>query len=126
MDAAVTTAGCHVDAQAWDMIKELQKEGAPNLLHKIIEMYLDNSPKLISTRKEAVAANDASGLHRAAHSMKSNSRYLGAFPLGDICQRLETMSKSEGVTGESEALIGEIEREYAETIPVLMAELESG
>ena len=121
-----TNAGDHVDTQAWDIIKQLQKEGAPNLLHKIIGLYFDNSSKLISTMKEALAANDPEGLHRAAHSLKSNSRYLGAFPLGDLCQQLEAMSKYEGITAQSERLLTEIEREYAKAVPVLMTELKSG
>jgi HPt (histidine-containing phosphotransfer) domain-containing protein len=116
----------HVDTQAWDMIKQLQKEGAPNLLHKIIELYFDNSSKLISTMKESLAANDPEGLHRAAHSLKSNSRYLGAFPLGDLCQQLEAMSKSQRITAQSGTLLTEIEREYAKAVPVLMTELKSG
>jgi two-component system, sensor histidine kinase and response regulator len=121
-----TNAGDHVDTQAWDMIKRLQKEGTPNLLHKIIELYFDNSSKLISTMKESLAVNDPEALHRAAHSLKSNSRYLGAFPLGDLCQQLEAMSKSEGITDRSGTLVTEIEREYAEAVPVLMTELKSG
>jgi two-component system, sensor histidine kinase and response regulator len=121
-----TSAGGHVDTRAWNMIKQLQKEGTPNLLHKIIELYFDNTSKLISAMKESLAVNDPEDLHRAAHSLKSNSRYLGAFPLGDLCQQLEALTKSEGITGRSGTLVTEIEREYAEAVPVLMTELKSG
>ncbi len=121
----LSNAGDHVDRQAWNMIKQLQKEGAPNLLHKIIELYFENSSKLICTMKESLAAHDPEGLHKAAHSLKSNSRYLGAFPLADLCQQLEVMSKSEGITAQLETLVTGIENEYAQAVPVLVAELKS-
>ncbi len=123
MNDAVT---CRIDTNAWDTIRALQKEGAPNLLHAIIQLYFENGPKLISTIKESVAAGDTESLHRAAHSLKSNSRYLGAYHLADLCQQLETITKTKGVAAVPATLPDEIEREYGKTVPILADEIGSG
>ena len=113
-----------VDARAWAMIKELEKKGAPNLLRRMMNLYVDNSPGLLSHMKASLAASDPSGLYRAAHSLKSNSRYIGAYSLGDLCEQLESTSKVQGIRSRSRALVKKIEREYGRVLAVVKIELE--
>ncbi|MFO1424594.1 MAG: response regulator [Candidatus Competibacteraceae bacterium] len=74
---------------ALDQIRALQRPGAPDLLGKIIGLYLESSPKLLRQMREAVTAEDGEALRQAAHSLKSSSANLGATQLAAVCKELE-------------------------------------
>ena len=77
------------DKSALDSIKALQRPGKPDILGKIINMYLEKTPSLISDIEDGIAANDAAKVKMAAHTLKSSSAYLGATTLADLCNKLE-------------------------------------
>ncbi len=55
----------------------------------VVRIYLDNAHKRLADMQTAAAAGDGRSLNRAAHTMKSASRYLGILPLADLCSTLE-------------------------------------
>ena len=63
-------------------------------LQELIETYLDDAPKLLETLHAALAANNADGFRRAAHSLKSTSANLGAMVFSGMCKELEEMGKT--------------------------------
>jgi PAS domain S-box-containing protein len=83
-----------MDDKALDKIRALQMEGEPDLLSEIIASYLGDAPVQLEAIHRAVAAGDAEGLHRSAHSMKSSSANLGATVLSSLCKELEEMGRS--------------------------------
>lgn len=90
------------DEKALDAIKVLQRPGRPDILGKIINMYLDKTPELIADIEGGIAANDAARVKMAAHTLKSSSAYLGATTLADQCNRLETKAANEDLSDSSE------------------------
>jgi HPt (histidine-containing phosphotransfer) domain-containing protein len=62
--------------------------------------------------RDALAAREAAGLRRAAHTLKSTSATLGAHRLADLCRHLEAIVEKETLAGAAE-LLGRIEGEYA-------------
>jgi CheY-like chemotaxis protein/HPt (histidine-containing phosphotransfer) domain-containing protein len=107
-DAHVTA----VDMKTFESLRALQQPGAPDLLERIITLYLDDAPRLCQAMREAVAADDSGALQRAAHTLKSNSRTVGALHLADLCQEMEARARG-GLAGEFEPWIGRIENEHA-------------
>jgi HPt (histidine-containing phosphotransfer) domain-containing protein len=107
--APVTQA---IDGKALDNIRALQRPGAPNLVQKIITLYLNDAPHLVQSMREAVAAEDRGALQRAAHTLKSSSANLGALQLAELCKEMEVQARADRLV-DPEQWISQIEREYA-------------
>ncbi|HTP97272.1 MAG TPA: PAS domain S-box protein [Burkholderiales bacterium] len=111
-----------LDTGALDSIRSLQKPGAPNLLEKIVRLYVEDTPRLIETMRAAARATDANGLQRAAHTLKSASANVGALELAALCRQLEADARG-GAVADASDRIERIEREFRAVVPVLQLEL---
>jgi len=78
-----------LDERALAQIRALQQPGTPDLLSKIIGLYLNNSLKLLQRIRDGVADADPEILRQAAHSLKSSSANLGAIELAAVCKEME-------------------------------------
>ncbi len=125
-DAAGLDAGYSLlDKKALDSIRALQRMDAPNVLDKVIKIFLENSPKLVQALRDSIAQNDAAGtIEQAAHSLKSSSATLGATRLAALCRELEEMARENRISG-AKAILGEIEKLYPSVCERLAAECES-
>jgi PAS domain S-box-containing protein len=117
---AKQTAQCPIDLKALDNIRALQREGAPDMVSKVIDIYLKESPKFLQTLQEALSAQDATALQKAAHSFKSSSANVGAVGLSQLCKDMEAMGR-ENKTDNAEPLLSEIQAEY-ETVQAALTE----
>jgi len=79
-----------IEESALDAIRALQRPGKPDILARIVNMYMEKSPELITAIKEGVAANDCDKVKMAAHTLKSSSAYVGATALAEVCNRIES------------------------------------
>ena len=111
-----------IDAKVLNQIRALQRPNAPNIVHKIINSYLQDAPQLLEAARQAIAQNDASTLHRTAHSLKSTSASLGALTLAGLCKELEAIGRAQ-TTDKAEPLLVAIEHEYEQVQAALKAEL---
>ncbi|MCK5509124.1 MAG: response regulator [Desulfobacterales bacterium] len=112
-----------LEQETLERIRALQRPGKPNVLGKIINLYLENSPGLIKTVRKSVEQGDGAALCEAAHSLKSSSANLGAVSMAAVCKKLEEMGR-EGRTDVSKALVGRIESEYKSVSAALVDELD--
>ena len=71
---------------------------APDLLPKVLHMYLNHAPQLLNTMRDAVAHSDAPALQQAAHSLKSSSANVGAMQLAAFSKEMEALGKAQQVT----------------------------
>ena len=101
-----------LDQAALDNIRDLQQPGEPDILRKIIGHYVESSPPLLQTLREAIAQHDIERVRLAAHSLKSASASLGAITLCESCKMLETMAREQRLD-DAEFLLTNIETEYA-------------
>jgi len=92
------TAGV-LDEKALSRIRAMQREGAPSVLLRVIDIFLGAAPKLLAQMRAAVAGDDPLQLCRAAHSLKSSSANLGATSLSALCRELEAMGQSGQIPG---------------------------
>ena len=114
-----------LDQKALDNIRAVQQEGAPKLLDKVINIYFQESPKLLLALRDAVAEDNAAKMiGRAAHSLKSSSANLGATRLAALCRDLEEMARANRTTG-AKAILNEIEKLYPLVCESLAAECET-
>ena len=84
-----------IDQSALDAIRSLQRPGKPDILARIVNMYMEKSPELISAIQEGVAANDCDKVKMAAHTLKSSSAYVGASAMAEACSRVEARAAND-------------------------------
>ncbi len=80
--------------------------------HRIIELYLADSPERLATLRRALADRDAQTIVTAAHSLKGSSANLGAGALAELCHQLERLSE-DTVPADAQARLHSLEAEYA-------------
>ena len=107
-----------LDFQALDRIRALQRPGTPNILNKIITLYLENTPKLLDAIRDAEVRCDWAAMSRAAHTCKSSSANLGALRMATLCEEMEHYAR-DGKYEEAQARFGLIQEEYTKLILAL-------
>lgn len=82
-----------LDESQLAQIRALGREGLPNPLTRMIQLYLENAPYQIEALRTAIAAADALEIRAKAHALKSASTTLGAAIFSSKCHKLETMGR---------------------------------
>ncbi|MGB5307032.1 MAG: Hpt domain-containing protein, partial [Gammaproteobacteria bacterium] len=96
-------------------------EGEPDLVSQVIMLYLDDTPALLNSLREAVSSMDAGNVRMIAHRLKSGSAYLGAAALADLFQQLEDLGQNNEL-GEAEVFLNRIDNEFRAVSAALLDE----
>jgi two-component system, sensor histidine kinase and response regulator len=96
---------------ALEMIRTLPGNRGMEILQRVVEFYLNSTPDLLQSLREAESGKDAMKLKAAAHRIKSSSANLGATKLADVCQELEMLGRT-GSTEGALPLLAQVEEEY--------------
>jgi HPt (histidine-containing phosphotransfer) domain-containing protein len=96
--------------------------GDVDFLSELIESYLDSSPGLLASMREAIASGEAPALQRAAHSLKTGSASFGALAFAAQCKALEDMGKTGALAG-ADGKLAALEAAYTEVAAALQARL---
>ncbi len=112
-----------VDRKAWKSITSLQRPGKPDVLAKILSLYLADSQQLVDKLRQGIAAGEAQLVNEAAHSLKSRSSVLGAVTLSELCRQFEEMGRR-GSLADAEPLLDPLESAFADACHVFQTELE--
>jgi HPt (histidine-containing phosphotransfer) domain-containing protein len=59
--------------------------------------FLETNAPTVAQMQDAFESNNLSEISRLAHKLKSSSRTVGAFRLGDCCQDLEIAGKESDI-----------------------------
>ncbi len=92
-------------------IQDLQIQGEPSILDKIITAYLEGSKVMISQLRESLAVNNIDILQKNAHSLKSSSANVGATKLSMMSKELEVNCKTNHLENAAD-LVTSIESEF--------------
>ena len=66
----------------------------PEFEVELITIFLTDAPSLVRAIQEAHATDDAVGVRRGVHTLKSQAAVFSAEPLLDACRRLEHASEA--------------------------------
>ncbi len=111
-----------IDPAAIQTIKDLQMEGEPSILSKIIETYLFSTQSNISQIKEDVSDATPHDFQVFAHTLKSSSANLGAMRLSEISKAFEIQCREKTMNNAYD-YIKEIETEFIKVKIALRKEL---
>ena len=103
------------------MLDEL-REVLGSEVDKIINAYLEDTPRLIAQLERAAVDNDPIALRVAAHTLKSSSANVGATTLSDAARDLEHGARDGTLTQPANAVAG-IVGEFARVRAALLSQL---
>ncbi len=110
-----------LDPAALDHIRSLQPAGAADLLTRIIDLFLNDTPPLLRQMREALAEGDLQCVCDAAHRIKSGAANLGGKRFAHLCGELERRATDGGIA-DAEARIQRLEADYARLATLLSLE----
>jgi CheY-like chemotaxis protein len=121
----VLPAALPLDITVLNSLRALQHRDQTDLLSRLVQLYMRNTPLLLETLRQAVTQGDATTVHKAAHSLKSSSGNLGALTLSTLCKELETMGRTHCLAG-APAVLARLEAEYSAVCAALLVEQQQG
>jgi HPt (histidine-containing phosphotransfer) domain-containing protein len=86
-------------------------ENGPDVLGELIDVFAEDTSRLLQAMYQALASGNAPGLQQAAHTLKSSSAIFGATALANLCQQLEAQGR-EGALEGAAAKVGQAEELY--------------
>jgi two-component system, sensor histidine kinase and response regulator len=105
--------GQPIDGAALDRLFGSQAS-QPDLLHRILTLYLDTAAKLEQQLRDALAAGNVEAIRFAAHTLKSSSANVGAQQLATLCRQIEEQARAgDDVSGTTNAVLVELPRVMA-------------
>jgi two-component system sensor histidine kinase/response regulator len=113
-----------LDRQVLDQLGKVRTNGKAELLARVINLYLVESPKLMQRLKQAAGARDAAEIARCAHSLKSSSANVGAMVLSRYLADIEASARRAD-TEEACKMFEKTEAEHGSVQTALAAEVES-
>jgi PAS domain S-box-containing protein len=90
--------------------------GDEAFLQDLLDTFLQEAPRLVADLR----SGSAEEARRAAHTLKTNARTLGAAELGRVCEELEELAKQDRLEGAS-ARVAHADAEYARVESALRA-----
>jgi two-component system sensor histidine kinase/response regulator len=78
-----------IDPAALDQLRGMQTADGTELVAKIVQMFIAQTPSLFDSARAAHASGNARDLRRAAHTLKSTSATVGATNLARLAAALE-------------------------------------
>lgn len=100
-----------IDPDAIAGLRDLNPGDKGEFLREIVGIYIEDTPKRIADMKACLSSGDVAAFTRAAHTIKGSSANVGAQALRAVAERLEFMSRKEGL-GAMAPLVAECEAQF--------------
>jgi CheY-like chemotaxis protein len=111
-----------IDESVLNALAQLQREGRPDIVNRVITLFLESAPALLKDLEQGVESGDAALLHRASHTLKSASANVGAALLSARCRELEASARA-GSVPDAGARVATIIGDYQRAKAALAARL---
>lgn len=88
-----------IDPLAIENLRALNPGDNDEFLREIAGIFFEDTPQRISELETSLTAGDVGKFTRAAHSIKGSSSNLGAMALRAAAEKLEHLSRTQGLGG---------------------------
>jgi signal transduction histidine kinase/CheY-like chemotaxis protein len=106
-----------IDRDTIAAIRALQMEGAPSVLVRVIDLYLEKTPELISCLRDS---KDAESIRKTAHALKSSAANLGAASMAVLLKKIEENARN-NLLDETAQIIHEVQELHPKVCDQLAA-----
>ena len=112
-----------LDRQLLAQLRELQSEDDPDLLGRVLNLYLIESPKLLVKLIQSAQDGNAPEIERASHALKSSSGNVGATELARLCTDIHNAARASN-TALARELLPKFEVEFERVVVALKEEIQ--
>ncbi len=112
--------GPFVDNDVLEAIRKLTKTDGARLLVRIIDVFLDSSPRLVDDLYNALHERDTRAVATAAHALRSSCGSVGALRLAALSKSMETQS-GQGSIVEFDEWMQQLRHCHSQTLQELAA-----
>ncbi|MGE0866720.1 MAG: response regulator, partial [Vicinamibacterales bacterium] len=103
--------GDALDPAAVGQLRMLAGQTAPELFEQVMQAFLADAPKYLTSLNAAASRRDPLTLARTAHALKGASLNIGAATMAPICSLLEAADGTEDLAGVT-ALLAQLDAEF--------------
>jgi len=125
VDKTPAPADDAIDPAALDNLQKMRRPGGPDLLGKVIELFLTDTPPRLAALRDTATHGSAQDVARMAHTLKGSSANLGARRLVALCAELETLGQAE-ILDNAASLLGKLEAEFERVRNSLQTRVKAG
>jgi len=86
-----------IDQSVLDTVRALQRPGKPDLLGRIIDVFVGQTPEGVEAIIKACASGDLETVRTSAHSIKSSAAYVGATQFSTRMANIESAARDDNV-----------------------------
>jgi len=91
-------------AITWNIAETARRLGGDEkLLHEVVEIFLEEGPKQMTTLRHAIAEGNAECIEKTAHSLRGELGYLGISEVAQKARELEEMGRKHDLQHTAEA-----------------------
>ena len=101
-----------LDEASLNMIRSLQQPDKPDLLKKVITLYLNDTPVLLQSLSRSIDSKHSEAVAELIYSLISSSAQLGANTLVELAQKLEIQTSNQEWDSATELMMA-TEQNYA-------------
>jgi signal transduction histidine kinase/DNA-binding response OmpR family regulator len=123
--AAQPRAEGAVDHIALDGLRELERTGAPGLVKKVTDLFLQDTPRQLTDLRDSVQNGDSARLVRVAHTLKGSAANLGAREMVRICEELQVLGEDENISI-APSLVADLESQFGSVRDAILSEGATG
>lgn len=109
-----------IDPRAITELRDALGEEGRQTVEDLIASFRERTSELIATMRAALQDGDVKGVHRAAHTLKGQSGYVGARRVEVVSRQLEERARN-GNVADVQELITQLEGEFAQAREALGA-----
>ena len=118
--AGPPVAAANIDQPTLDRIRAMSRPNGPDLLIRVIDLYVFSSNALVDTMQASSRLEQAMSLAHAAHALKSSSANVGALTLAELCAEVEAAAKG-GQMDLARDLVKKLILEHVQVLRALQA-----
>ncbi|MDX8383530.1 MAG: response regulator, partial [Ghiorsea sp.] len=111
-----------LDEESLYQLRVLQQPNGVNILQKVMEMYLEDTPQQLQTMRDALVEHESDRINLAAHSLKSSSANIGALRLSEICFDIECLSDKDWELSSMLTYVEQAEESFHQISQEIMAQ----
>lgn len=105
-----------VDLSVLESFRDYQQPGEPDLVGKLIDLFVEDTTERISVIKQAIIDGDTALIKREAHNAKGGAGNIGAHRMAASCRELEQKASQ---PADAAVVISNLESEFKQVIEVL-------
>ena len=111
-----------IDDAVLDNLAQLQREDRPDIVNRVISLFLESAPALLKDLQESAENADSVRLGRASHALKSSAANVGAAIFSARCEELEALARA-GQVPDAPTRVRAIVEDYGRARAALTARL---